>query len=218
MVTILFIKGLFGLLFSILSGCGVFAVAHDIKQLVFGLKESAGIAEAESEELVDDGAIFFGLHFAPHIIMIGEEGIVALMKENEVLEETFLEKSVVRIEVVDHLHTLIGNSTILKSQFLKKMHQSLGKAQIVIPQRTDFFADRGQLRGINVRLIAIVVNHCFESRECLLSEFGPLSQFEVGRLALIGFFDLSGDSLLCLCEGKRVKMGQDDILVIVFDL
>jgi hypothetical protein len=109
----------------------------------------------------------------------GEKGVEALMEEDEVLEEAFLQKSVVRVQIVDHLHALVRDITVLKGQLFDQMHQRLSEAEIVIPQGADFFADGSQLLGVNVGLIGIVVYQCLKSRECLLSVFELLSQLEV---------------------------------------
>jgi hypothetical protein len=123
---------------------------HHFQNLGLGFEQPAGIADIEIEELIDKRMCEFRYLLALHVVVIEEEGIIALLEDDEPTQETLLEEGIVRIEIHQHLHALIRDRILLASVIILsvKVDHHLRYDQIVVPQFIQKFADFGEQFGI----------------------------------------------------------------------
>lgn len=92
-----------------LLNCVHFALFDNLQNLIVCFQKPADIAETQREKMVYDFAVLFGRHLALHIIVIEEERVVLLLEQYKLLEKTLLQKAVVLIQILKHLHTLVSH-------------------------------------------------------------------------------------------------------------
>jgi hypothetical protein len=164
------------------------ALAEHLQNLGLGLEQSAGIADAEVEELVDEGVGLRGGLLGAHVVVVQEEGIVALLEQDELRKEALLEEVVVCVQTLQHLHALVRHACPARTVLPVQSDQHFGHCQVVVAQLAQQLRYLGQfLSG------GLSSNQVGEFVEFLLADAEAFCEFEVGRVALVGGLDLLGD-------------------------
>ena len=89
------------------------ASSQKLEQPIPRLEQPAGVADVEVEELVD-GRVGQSWRLPPlHLVVVEEEGVIALLEEDEAIEEALLQEAVICIQAQQHLHTFVRNGLMI---------------------------------------------------------------------------------------------------------
>jgi hypothetical protein len=79
---------------------------NHLENLALGLPQPAGVAEVQVEDSVDIRVGAGGGGLVPHIVVVKKEGVVTLLEEDVLVEETLFEESILFLQIHQYLSLL----------------------------------------------------------------------------------------------------------------